>query len=753
MNLLLFVPRVPPGQSFSLPLEGTAPTDATGVRLEVKLSRPLASSMASLQAAFATPTSEVGRAQTLGLACDTALDSGRELCLHQECGDRTPYRSSTTPLGGCASECSPANPRHRPHSTWDRFDRERTQSRGLLFSAGQSLLACALLAVPGCRGRRHHPRSCQFPVSAASALDACAPVINGAVAQIEAATLDRSELQERAGGRRFAVSLTSAVRRAGRLSDRLRESRCGWVARGPGGRHRSARSSQIRPRHAVARQHFVRHPSNRRAAGTEQLRDDLRHRPDDIRARAGQPEPGDGTLKVDLHDARSATRLPPSDPTRGFLPPNKDGVQGQGWRQLPSRRKESRTARSGATPRRSSSMRTRRSSRRPGSIRSDTTTPVSRGAVGGPRSGTSSLDVAWTGSDAGSGVGTFTVYVSDNAGPFNAWKIDAATTTATFDGINGHVPRLLCHRDRQSGQHGGDQVGGRSERHGRCFHRAAAAGAAAARSAATRSETRALPSMVLLAAAMLSSAGGEPGRRRCVEQQIEVDVQGGGRPRPAVSARARPSTSEIGKTPTATASGCLPEVERGEREARDRVRRRDVGRAAAACRARRSSQAAIAGCSAPRNDDLLGDRSCRDERELADAAAERHAVSRVRDSPRQRRRDDHAQPPERRVRRPRALRSVRADGMRATLKGENAAGGIGALCSLPLRPVSMSDLGGAAPSASRRRARTLVTSAGQRGSSCSASKTRVEGDVQRASDRARHRRDSSNSNASSWRPR
>src|SRR6267143_6760196 len=46
--------------------------------------------------------------------------------------------------------------------------------------------------------------------------------------------------------------------------------------------------------------------------------------------------------------------------------------------------------------------------------------------------------VAWSGTDVGSGIRDFTVFVSDNGGPFVAWLTNTPTTSATFPGQLGH---------------------------------------------------------------------------------------------------------------------------------------------------------------------------------------------------------------------------------------------------------------------------------------------------------------------------
>ena len=69
----------------------------------------------------------------------------------------------------------------------------------------------------------------------------------------------------------------------------------------------------------------------------------------------------------------------------------------------------------------------------------DNTAPVSH-VLALPATLTSdSFLVQWTGTDAGSGIQDFTIYVSDNGGGFNALLSNATATSATFTGQLGHT--------------------------------------------------------------------------------------------------------------------------------------------------------------------------------------------------------------------------------------------------------------------------------------------------------------------------
>src|SRR5215472_9686894 len=47
--------------------------------------------------------------------------------------------------------------------------------------------------------------------------------------------------------------------------------------------------------------------------------------------------------------------------------------------------------------------------------------------------------VQWIGTDVGSGIQDFTIYVSDNGGPFTPFQTNATATSATFTGQIGHT--------------------------------------------------------------------------------------------------------------------------------------------------------------------------------------------------------------------------------------------------------------------------------------------------------------------------
>jgi 6-phosphogluconolactonase (cycloisomerase 2 family) len=69
----------------------------------------------------------------------------------------------------------------------------------------------------------------------------------------------------------------------------------------------------------------------------------------------------------------------------------------------------------------------------------DNTHPISSILSLAPIQTTTSFNVQWAGTDAESGVRTYTIYVSDNGGPFVAWLTNSNATQAIYPGAVGHT--------------------------------------------------------------------------------------------------------------------------------------------------------------------------------------------------------------------------------------------------------------------------------------------------------------------------
>jgi hypothetical protein len=149
------------------------------------------------------------------------------------------------------------------------------------------------------------------------------------------------------------------------------------------------------------------------------------------------------TLKRQINWALTAldptTLQLPSDPQVGILPPNKVPPQGEGNVTFTV------SAQQGTTRTSIHNQATVVFDTNPPISTAtwvnalDNTPPVSHVLALPAVEATSSFTVSWSGTDIGSGVKSFTVFVSDNGGPFSAWQINNTGTSATYIGQNGHT--------------------------------------------------------------------------------------------------------------------------------------------------------------------------------------------------------------------------------------------------------------------------------------------------------------------------
>lgn len=142
-----------------------------------------------------------------------------------------------------------------------------------------------------------------------------------------------------------------------------------------------------------------------------------------------------GLLTWTLQSIDPATGKPPTDPTVGFLPPGATGgvffdvmpkyglptniqVQNQAVVVFDVNPPIS-------TPTWANTL--------------DNTPPTSSVLALPSNEGTPNFTVQWSGTDVGSGVQNYTIYVTDNGGPFTVWQWNTTATSATFAGQSRHT--------------------------------------------------------------------------------------------------------------------------------------------------------------------------------------------------------------------------------------------------------------------------------------------------------------------------
>jgi|GEM_PF-1783920 len=142
-----------------------------------------------------------------------------------------------------------------------------------------------------------------------------------------------------------------------------------------------------------------------------------------------------GLLTWRFQSIDPATGQPTTDPTAGFLPPNKTSPQGQG----------SVLFSIDPTPGLVTGAEIHNKARivfdknapidTPEWINTiDKTAPVSQVLALPATQASSRFRVQWTGTDTGSGVHSYTIYVSENGGPFTVWLQNTTDASAAYDG-------------------------------------------------------------------------------------------------------------------------------------------------------------------------------------------------------------------------------------------------------------------------------------------------------------------------------
>ena len=151
-----------------------------------------------------------------------------------------------------------------------------------------------------------------------------------------------------------------------------------------------------------------------------------------------------GLLKWTFTSLDPTTGLPPTDPTVGFLPPDTDGIVGQGsvtYNVMPVGTLSTGTSVTNTaqvvfdanapivTPTWLNTI--------------DATAPVSKVSAlpaNTPESGaTTPFTVSWSGTDQGSGIKTYTIYVSNNGGAYTVWQQAVTATSGSYTGQTNHT--------------------------------------------------------------------------------------------------------------------------------------------------------------------------------------------------------------------------------------------------------------------------------------------------------------------------
>ncbi len=158
----------------------------------------------------------------------------------------------------------------------------------------------------------------------------------------------------------------------------------------------------------------------------------------------GSLNAGTGLLTWTFEAIDPATGLPPTDPTVGFLPPDTDGIVGQGSVVFEVMPLAGLTTGTQITNTASIVFDANAAISTPTWLNTiDADTPVS--AVTAlpltvtETGATTPFTVNWSGTDNGSGILYYDIYVSDNGAAYSLWQAQVSGTSAVYSGQTGHT--------------------------------------------------------------------------------------------------------------------------------------------------------------------------------------------------------------------------------------------------------------------------------------------------------------------------
>jgi hypothetical protein len=146
-----------------------------------------------------------------------------------------------------------------------------------------------------------------------------------------------------------------------------------------------------------------------------------------------------GLLTSHFTSIDPATGSPPTDPLNGFLPPDLTPPQGEGsifFTAVPKKGVSTGTAITNVA---TIVFDANQPIQTPAWFNTvDNDPPKSQVAPLPATESSTRFTIRWTGTDVGAGIQDFTVYASDNAGPFAPFQANTTATSATFTGQAGH---------------------------------------------------------------------------------------------------------------------------------------------------------------------------------------------------------------------------------------------------------------------------------------------------------------------------
>jgi hypothetical protein len=174
---------------------------------------------------------------------------------------------------------------------------------------------------------------------------------------------------------------------------------------------------------------------------TQYIKDvDLRPTQNVIARTVAKLDKSTGLLTVTFSSLDPGTLEETQDPTLGFLPPNAAPPAGEGSVTFSVKPRSGIASGTSVCNQAVVVFDTNPAISTPTWCNTtDSAAPVSAVALLPASQSQATFTVKWAGSDAGSGVATYTVYTSDNGDVFTSWQLNTANTSASFTGQPGHT--------------------------------------------------------------------------------------------------------------------------------------------------------------------------------------------------------------------------------------------------------------------------------------------------------------------------
>ena len=145
-------------------------------------------------------------------------------------------------------------------------------------------------------------------------------------------------------------------------------------------------------------------------------------------------DPVAGVLTWQFQSIDPVTGLLVTDPLAGFLPPDNTQAQGYGYVTFTVRPKGGLATGTQITNQASIVFDVNAPIVTPTTTNTLDVTPPTSAIAALPAESTPTIAVSWSGSDMGSGIAGFNIYVSTNGGPWTPWLVGTTNTSATFAG-------------------------------------------------------------------------------------------------------------------------------------------------------------------------------------------------------------------------------------------------------------------------------------------------------------------------------